>query len=292
MAVTISELEYFVKTAELESVSRAAEQLHIVQPSLSRSIQSLEKDLGVSLFDRVGRNVVLNSYGKIAQRYAIKILSELNAMQEELDSAKDTTSQTIQIALGAASTFMPALLMRYKLQHPDVRFEIMQAESAPQEGGHWDLHLFSSNTPVDNDNTVTLMAENLVMAIPESDPRAAKKSVRLSEFADDEFICLQKGKGLRTIIDYYCSMAGFSPNIILESDSPSIVREYIKAGIGVSLVPEITWCEVRGDNIALLQVNVPRCSRYICLSWNSSGYLTAQTLRFRDYLCKEFVSAQ
>ena len=87
MAITISELEYFSVTAELQNITKAAEVLHLTQPSLSRSISSLEASLQVKLFDRAGRNITLNHYGEIVHTYADRILVLLKAMENELNDA-------------------------------------------------------------------------------------------------------------------------------------------------------------------------------------------------------------
>jgi LysR family transcriptional activator of glutamate synthase operon len=291
MAITISELLYFQKTAELESITKAGEELHISQPSLSRSIHALESDLGVRLFERAGRNIVLNDYGRIVKRYADHIVSQLDSMQKELSETKDRVSHTVSISLAAASTFLPGLLGLFHQTHPEIRFEIHQAENSrsPLDIMDYDLHLFSSTVPVENACTVTLLKEKLLLALPKTDERSSRKTVRLDEFAEDDFIALQKGKGLRNITDEYCRMADFTPRVVLESDSPYTVREFIKAGIGISFVPEYTWFEVREDNtIALLPVSSPECIRYICLTWNPAGYLSTPADAFRLFLIHHF----
>ena len=85
-----------------------------------------------------------------------------------------------------------------------------------------------------------------MIAMPERLGGRDPSPVNLSDFSNAEFICLQKGKSLRSITDVYFQMAGFSPNISLESDSPQTVREFVRAGVGLSLIPGITWSSVRG----------------------------------------------
>ncbi|MBR2595995.1 MAG: LysR family transcriptional regulator [Solobacterium sp.] len=290
MAITISELIYFLKTAELQNVTKAAQELHIMQPSLSRSISALEDDLGVQLFDRTGRNVVLNRYGEIVQSYASRIINLLNTMQNELNNEKGIGDKTITVSFSSASTHLAVLISDFNKTFPDIHFDILQ--HSPRELNNYakqsDLTIFSSSVPISNDHTVILLEENLLLAVPENDPAAGLTDVRLSDFADHGFIAMQKWNDLRTITDYYCKMADFVPQILLESDSPHTVREFIKAGIGVAFVPEITWSEVSGENISLKRIQSPSCVRYICLSWNPTGYLSAHAARFRDFLINHF----
>lgn len=289
MAITISELEYFLKTAELESITKAAEALHLTQPSLSRSISSLETDLGVKLFDRVGRNVSLNHYGQIVRTYADRIIIQLKAMENELNDATAKETRTISITMSSASAVLPILISQFNQTSYDTNFEVKQHTATPDFNNFTtDFNFFSTKAPIDNDHTVTLLKEELLLAIPSSFPQAKQKSVNLADFSNHGFITLQKGKDLRSISDHYCEQAGFIPSIFLESDSPFTIREFINAGIGVAFVPEISWYQVCGPNIALMPIHSPKCHRYIHLSWNASGYLSKQAIRFRDFLINHF----
>ena len=126
------------------------------------------------------------------------------------------------------------------------------------------------------------------MAIPKSDPRAKAEALPLSDFSEDDFISLQPGKSLRTITDSYCSSAGFVPHINLECDSPSTVRDFIRAGLGISFVPCVTWSSVNDAHIALVHISAPKCRRYIGLSWNPDAYLSPVAAQVRDYLIAHF----
>ena len=275
MAITISELEYFSVTAELQNITKAAEVLHLTQPSLSRSISSLEASLQVKLFDRAGRNITLNHYGEIVHTYADRILVLLKAMENELNDATKKEERTISVSISSASSILPIVISKFN-------------QTSNYSDFSTDFNFFSTTTPVNNDNTVTLLKEDLLLAIPQNYPQATQNSVRLADFAKYGFISLQSGKDLRTITDTYCYEAGFIPSIFLESDSPFTIREFIKAGLGVAFVPEITWCQVREKGIRLMPIRSPKCTRYIHLSWHSDGYLSKQAIRFRDFLINHF----
>ena len=289
MAITISELEYFSKTAELQNITKAAEALHLTQPSLSRSISSLESSLQVKLFDRAGRSVTLNHYGEIVKTYADRILTLLKAMENELNDASSKEERTISVTISSASSILPIMISEFNKTSPDTHFSVkQQPASLNYTDFSTDFNFFSTKSPINNDHTVTLLKEDLVLAIPQDYPQADQSSVRLSDFANYGFISLQTGKDLRAITDYYCYEAGFIPSIFLESDSPYTIREFIKAGLGIAFVPEITWCMVQGKGIRLMPIRSPKCSRYIHLSWQPNGYLSKQSIRFRDFLINHF----
>ena len=269
MLLSTKELMYFQKTAEYENITKASEELHLVQPALSRSISNLETYLGVKLFDRVGRNITLNRYGRIVKYHADRILHELETMENELKVETGRQIKTVSVSLYAASSFLPELLADFKDRYPDVRIEIHQnhpdeEKALPQ---NTDISIFSTIIPIENDRTCTLLSENLCLALPETHPYASQKSVNLSDFNEDGFISLGPRTSLRTITDAYCQIAGFTPNIVLESDSPQSVRSFIKGGLGIAFVPEITWSEVKGSHVKLVPIKKPECIRHICLAW-------------------------
>lgn len=288
MEISFSALSYFRKTARLQHLSKAAAELHIAQPSLSRTIRALEEELGVPLFDHKGRNIVLNRYGEILLKYADRILLAQEALRQELSAVRDQDVSTVTLSLYAASKIVPSLLTAFRRQYPQIRLQILQQDAANSGTARANLSLFSSITPVENSHSVTLLEEEITLALPESDPRAKLPSVSLDAFANDDFISLQPGKSLRTIMDTYCQMAGFVPNIHLECDSPNTVREFIQAGLGVSFVPRITWKSVAGEKVALVPISTPKCHRYIGLSWEEDGYLSPAAEKLRDFLIANF----
>ena len=244
MKLTLLALSYFQKTAELQHLTRAAEALHISQPSLSHTIKVLETELGVPLFSRSGRNIVLTRYGEILLRHTNRIMQELHGAQKELADTKEAQKLTVTISLFAASMIIPAFL--------------------------------------------TLLKEDIMLAMPDTDPHARKSSVNLDEFEKAGFISLEAGSSLRTITDFYCRMAGFVPHVVLESDSPMTVREFIRAGLGVSFAPRITWHGVGGDHVALVPISSPSCSRYISLSWKKGEKLSPPADMLKRYIIENF----
>lgn len=288
MEVTFLSLSYFQKIARTEHLGQAAAELHVAQPSLSRTIRNLESELGVPLFDHRGRNIVLNTYGKILLKYVDRIFLNLEGARQEILDTAQMGGSIVSLSIYAASKVIPSLLSAFRQEHPHIRFEIFQQDPSSGNSHTADLNLFSSIHPMDNEHTVTLLEEEIVLAIPKSDPRAQAESLPLSAFAGDDFISLQPGKSLRTITDAFCSSAGFIPHINLECDSPSTVRDFIRAGLGISFVPCVTWSGVNDAHIALVHISAPRCRRYIGLSWNADAYLSPSAMMVRDFFVAHF----
>ena len=280
----IHALTYFKKVAELQHFTRAAEELRVAQPSLSRTIAALETELGVKLFDRVGKNIVLNRFGEILLRHTNNILQELQDIRTELLEERQEGGRTVTISLYAASKLLPQLVTAFKAEYPAIRLQIIQEDLNKVGEGERDISIFSSIQPAGGENSRMLIEEELLMALPEDSPLAREPALDLRDAANMEFICLHKGKSLRTITDMYCQIAGFSPSVVLECDSPETVRELICAGMGISFVPSITWGGMDTRNIVLRPLSFPNCKRYINISWRKRGYLSPAVLLFRDFV--------
>lgn len=293
MEISFLMLSYFKKTAERQHLSAAAEELRISQPALSKMLSSLESKLGVQLFDRVGRNIVLNNNGQVFLKYAEIALKSMDDAQKELQLLQNTERQTVTLAPYVASSLVPGILTDFSKKNPYIHYHLLQQNSEklmPPNAGDADLYLYSSVYPIESDNSVTLLCEDLVLAMPEKIAHMYPDSINLAELDGSDFICLQSGKDLRTITDFYFQMAGVTPNIILESDSPQTVRDFIRAGIGMALIPSISWSDIRGENVTLRRISNPHCQRYIHLSWTVKRPLSEAAALLKDYLIDNFSS--
>lgn len=284
----IHSLIYFKKVAELQHITRAAEELHVAQPSLSRTIGRMEDELGVQLFERSGKNIFLNEYGGIVLRHTNRILQEIKDIHREIADVSEGADRTVSVSLYSASKLFPNLVMAFKRKHPGIRLQIIQENLNKNPSEECDITLYSTMQPDIRENSVTLFVEDIMLALPKSNPLSQRSSLNLSEVANEEFICLQRGKSLRTITDIYCKIAGFEPSVVLESDSPETVRELIRAGIGISFIPSITWQGMETKDLVLVPIESPQCKRYIHLSWRATGYFSPAAVLFRDFLQEYF----
>ena len=145
----IHSLTYFKKVAELQHITRASEELHVAQPSLSRTISRLEKELGVQLFERSGKNIILNSYGEILLKHTNRILQELKDIDQEIGDAAGERSRTVTLSLYAASKLLPELVMAFKHEYPSIRLQIIQEDLTKNQpdGCHAAVHAGSFRLP-------------------------------------------------------------------------------------------------------------------------------------------------
>ncbi len=282
----ITQLRLFQKVATLEHMTRAATELRIAQPALSKTIRQLETDLGYQLFDRVGKNIHLNGNGRILLKYANAILNELADLRIEIREANKHRENEVFLSMRAASQLLPRIISGFRDLHPGIRISITQENSG--QGPRWDVGIQSSRLNVQAPNSRLVLKENILIALPRGHRLDGREEVRLAELADESFIGLQKGMSLREITDEYCVMAGFTPNVILESDNPSTIRDLLELGIGVCLIPEATWRLKSNDRIRLVKVVSPVCRRYLSLVTQNRSYTPDAVEHFKEFLVDFF----
>ena len=133
------QLRYFVAAAREENVTRAAQKLHIAQPALSQSIARLEEEMGVRLFDRVGKRIRLNAAGRELLRTVEPMLASLAAMPEKLQAIADEEAETISLNVLVASHLITTLIISYRKTHPKTNFKM----SRDGDSLDWDFRISS-----------------------------------------------------------------------------------------------------------------------------------------------------
>lgn len=238
-------LRYFVAVAEERHFGRAARRLRIAQPPLSRQIQSLEAELGFSLFDRSRRRVELTPAGAALVPHAQRVFEALDLGIREAGRA--ASGQIGRITIGYASSVafsgLPELLRAFRARSPAV--DVVLRELAPQEqvdavkSGRIDVGFIRG--PLDDAELASRLvrSEPLVVSMPEGHALASRKRITLKMLAGEPFVSFPRVRG-PAFFDFLmrlCHDAGFTPRIVQEAPQLDIVS-LVAAGFGVALLPD------------------------------------------------------
>lgn len=271
MNLGFSSLLYFKKAAELQHLTHAAKELHIAQPSLSRIIHGMEEELGVPLFQRDGRNIRLTPYGQIVFNYSTIFLHDLEEMKKALQDAQTIQQHTVSFAYNTASLIVIPFLRRFQKDRPDIHINVMQhyANGAPVQDRPDtpapQLILATSAAPIEDESTLTLFREPLVLAIRSDNPYAGRPFAELKDFLHTNFISLPDGFAVRDIISSYCKEQGINLHSIAYSENPETISEFILSGLGVTVVPQYCWHMLQSKDVSFLPISENGLYRYITL---------------------------
>ena len=280
----LAKLRYFYITAKLGHVTRAAEEIHIAQPALTRAIKQLEEELGVPLFYKKGRNIFLTAFGEYLKTKAEGIFSLLDSIDGELELLKNEVRNTVKLNVLAASTAVTDAVVAYKKKNPAVEFHLIQneAETDCDISVTTDKADFALLPDVEKRQE---MEENIYLAVPKNSPYAGRGSIALKEVKDEGFVNLAGSRHFRAVCDGFCAHAGFTPHTSFESDSPVAVRNIIGASAGVGFWPEFSWGKASGD-VVLLQISFPVCKRTLLLGKHQKQFSSPAAEDFYEFLIR------
>lgn len=275
----LTQLKYFLEVAESQHITQSAQRLHIAQPALSQAMKRLENELGVQLFEKSGRNIVLTKYGEYLKNELVPIIEKLDSIPKTLQKMAKIDNETIHINVLAASTIITDAIMEYQSTHSGINFQLLQSkqQSAP------DIEITTEISHIATGDNQFVVPEKIFLAVPNNE-KFIKNSISLNEVADEQFISLMGSKQFRYICDKFCHKADINPHIVFESDSPYAVKNMIAANLGVGFWPEFTWGKVNNDKVKLLEISNPNCQRDILITCNPAKMQNTNVQEFFNFL--------
>ncbi|WP_427892788.1 LysR family transcriptional regulator [Kribbella sp. GL6] len=279
----LTTLRQFVVVARLEHLSRAADELHVAQPSLSRTIARLESELGTPLFDRTNR-LRLNPAGALFRGYVERALGELDAGQRAVAEATEQGAGSVRLA---AETFLALTepIAAFKRAHPTIEIELLQlpAEDMPRRLRAQDVDLCVASQPIPSAGlrSAVLLDEPVLVVTHLDHPFAQRQSLQVEDLADEPFVIARKGQWQRWLLDRLFAETGLTPRIVCESDEAAAIQELIRSGLGIGFNPDFARRTMPDYPVAATPVDHPECRRTLSLLWSADATLStaAQLMR-------------
>ncbi|MGN0633704.1 MAG: LysR family transcriptional regulator [Oscillospiraceae bacterium] len=276
------QLKYFRIIAQTENISKAAEQLYIAQPSLSMTLKRLEDELGIPLFDRNGKKITLNKAGRIFLRYCDEIFSSIDNALLELDELKGSEAADVNIEVRSASLLIPGIIRKIQNQNSRIMPHIFQSGCTDA-----DLTIYSDISQHSGSSEL-LIREPMGIVFPETHPLARSLKICQKDIEQHSFISLSPDCSLYKIISHFCEKANFQPNISTYVDSPALMRELLKMGLGAAFVPKFTWSALFGDGLIYRDIADLPMERFVHLAANEKKYPTKAVKSCRDAIMEYF----
>ncbi len=238
----LAQLEAFLAAAERGSFRRAAEALFLSQPSLSARVHTLEAELGVPLFHRMGRGVRLTEMGKAFRPYTERAIEALRQGREVVDTARDASGGVLQIASARAiGTYtLPSILDRFRQEYPSIKVHINVGRSSNvlQMVVDEEAQVGLSRMLTDQDVvTIHLYDEDICLATGPQHPFAVRGEASIYEVAQEPLILYDRDSSYFVLIGQVCREAGISPRVEMTLDSIEATKHMVELGMGISFLP-------------------------------------------------------
>jgi DNA-binding transcriptional LysR family regulator len=272
--------------AQEEHVTKVAELVGLPQPTVSRWLAAIGEELGAPIVERVGRGVRLTRAGRLLAVAAERSMAVLDAGWRQ--ASEEVDPERGQVVLGflhmLGRSVVPELVRGFREAHPHVRFRLVQnsRQLIVDQLARGEIDLALVAPPADNPEfeSIALHDQELVLVVPSTHRLADREEVRLVELADEEFVVLEHGYGMRQITDDLCAAAGFTPKVTFEGQEIETLRGLVAAGLGVAV---LTRAELTATPGVVELPITPRASRTFGLSWRADHPLPPAVAAFRDH---------
>ncbi|MCI2254916.1 LysR family transcriptional regulator [Domibacillus sp. PGB-M46] len=292
----IKHLQYFIEVSNFNSFSKAADHLFITQPTISKMIKNLEAELGVELFDRSRKKLVLTDAGKILLEQAKLVNKAFGNLETELDNLLELKTGHIRIGLPPIfdAHFFLKVVGLFHEKYPGITFQLKEEGSKSIEDAveqnELDVGVIVLPTQDELFHHFAFMEEDLMLILPTSHPLAGCAEIDLASLSSESFILFNKDFALNDRIISSCNDAGFQPRVISESSQWSFIEEMVASKLGISLLPE-SICRHLSDHVCTVRVVNPSINWNLAIIWRKNQYLSYAAKEWLSFTKKELSKA-
>ncbi len=293
------QLKTFKTVAQMLSFNRAAKKLHYAQSSISAQIQALEEELGVKLFDRLGRGILLTEAGKSLLNYAEKILDLVDETRSEVTGNKELKgSLTVKVPETLGVHRLPTVIKQFRSRYPKVR---LRFTTCTHEGLQKDLRrgvtdlafLMTDSFSAADLEAQAMGVENLVLVAHPKHPLAKQKVVRTQDLEGETLLLSKVDCSYRKVLEALLRSEKVRYDATLDFNSVAAIKKYVMAGIGISILPEITVTEeISQGSLTALSWSEGKTEVATLMIWYKDRWLSPTLNAFMEVVRDTFNSSR
>jgi LysR family cyn operon transcriptional activator len=284
----LSQLRTFVAINEHGGFARAATRLNMTQSAASRQIGALESELGIPLFDRIGRRVRLTSEGENLLRQIQRVLKDIDGLGEQALALK--SGQVGLLRIGATPQVIENLLAdflaRQRRNHPGIEVHLVEDGGArlPSRLERGDVHLAIMPAGHDAFGGRLLYPMHLLAVLPQAHRLSRKGTLDIAALADEPLMLMGRRGASLAWFDAACQAAHIRPRVQLQSDAPQTLIKLAQSGYGVAVVPSPVSIHVEGLRVMPLVCRGASIGKWATIAWNPERFLAPYAERFIEDL--------
>ncbi len=287
------QLRYFCAVARCQNMSRAADELWVSQPALSRAIISLEEELGTKLFERTGRNIQLNEAGKLYYTQINHVLHQLSLANQRVQELERQEKNEIRLLFSAANFICAWFWKNFQEEFPDVQLVLNDYYNpTPFNQVECDFHIYASPSIHNELESIVLLKESLLFAMGKDHPLAKKDSIQLQEAKNYQFQSLPVNENLSDNLHLACQQAGFQPEVVFCTEDSFSYFNALTSNNLLAMVPAYTAFPALDDRLILRPIIEPEVSRTIYLGWHKDRTMNELHKNFISYCQKIFAELE
>lgn len=286
----LDQLRYFLRVAQRGSFTKAADELGVSQPALSRSIQKLEEELGQPVIERHPRHVTLTEAGALLQSRAQQIFTILDDTKAEITD--DGISGRVRV--GAIPTiapyFLPKLLQQFAAKFSKATVLVQEnttdnlLKSLTQ--GEIDLAILAIPVPAKYLEVEELFEEELLLVLPLEHPLVKQEKIKIADIEPYPFVLLDEAHCLSDNVVSYCRQRSFHPVAVERTSQLTMVQELVSLSHGISMIPDMARQVDQSDRRVYRSLSGKKPTRKVAFAWNPYRFQSRLVKAFRTHLLK------
>lgn len=286
----LKQLEYFMAVCQELHFTRAAEKMGIAQPSLSQQIRLLEHEIGIPLFDRIGKRTVITEAGKTLLHHSYNVFHELSQARASISELQGLQRGTLKIGalLTVVNYLLPPTIIEFHHRYPNVELAVLGLRTGDIYNGllqnELDLGIVFLPMKHDDLETIPLYKENLALAAPVDHPVAKEPFVTLDILKETPSVLLPSTYFLRQLINEQCRVLEFVPQPVIEMTTMESIINMVGKGVGVTILPKAYLDYIDNKHIQTIPIQKPLLTIQIGVVYRKNKYLCAASRVFIEQL--------
>lgn len=283
----VRDLEVFLSVARHLNFTRAGLEVHLSQPSVSVRVRRLEEELGVKLFEQVGKKVALTEAGRQLEPHARRAVAALDDARRVIEEVRGLERGALRI--GASTTpgiyLVPQIIAGFKRLHPkiEVRLEIKDTRRVEEGviGNDYDFGFVGGHLVGGEIEILPWRTDEIILVAPPGHPLAGKRRVTPNELTKQQFIFRERGSATRAAVNETLRPLSLQPEAVMEVDNPEAVKQAVRAGLGVAFVSRFAVeSELKAGTLVVVKVRGLTIRRELKIAYRKDKHLSRAAQAF------------
>lgn len=293
--MTIRHMRIYIFVYQTQSITQAAQLLHMTQPAVTRAIQEIENYYGVGLFERINRRLYRTEVGQRLYAQALHMVDAFDSMEQSLRNWDAFGVIRVGATVTLGNFLLPELVMNFRKQYPEIRIQATISNGGSMQKGlfnnQFDITLVESCVGEPELHTEPLGGDRLLLVLPAGHELLSRQEITLEETVEYPMLLRENGSTARTFLDNYFAVRGLTLRPVWESVSTQAIVKAVSCGVGISFLPErLVKINLEAGDICTREIKDADFSRQHYLVWHKNKFLTGSMKNFIA-LCREQYSS-
>jgi DNA-binding transcriptional LysR family regulator len=290
----VRDLQVFISVAKHLNYTRAGEEVHLSQPSVSVRIKQLESELGIKLFEQLGKKVALTEAGQLLVPYANRVISAVEDARHAIEELQGLDRGSLRI--GASTTpgmyIIPRTIARFKEFHPRIDVHLGIRDTREIEDGvirnEFDFGFVGGHLAGDEVDVLPWLTDALVLIVPPTHRLARKKTLKRDDLAKERFIGRESGSATRATVAERLKEWEIQLETVMEMENPESVKKAVQSGLGIAFISKFAVeTELKAKVLAAVRIPKLAISRELKIVYRRDKHLSRATRAFIEIANKE-----